>query len=102
MTSDLNKILDAVAKNMGMDQKAHEFAVLQIWPLVVSEAYKECSKAKAITYRGKAPWLRVHVSSGAMATELSFEREELLDKLNHYSTQTGIVLSGIDIKVGKV
>jgi predicted nucleic acid-binding Zn ribbon protein len=102
LTNDLNSILNTVAKNLGMDQKAREFAVLQLWPLVVPEAYKACSKAKAVTYRGKAAWLRVAVSSGAMATELSFEREELLEALNQYSPQTHIVLAGIELKVGKV
>jgi|GEM_PF-5107268 len=102
MSTDFNSILDTVAKNIGMDQKALEFALLQLWPLVVPEAYRTCSKAKAITHRGKAVWIRINVSSGAMATELSFEREELLDALNKYSPQTKITLAGIDIKVGKV
>jgi predicted nucleic acid-binding Zn ribbon protein len=103
MSNDLNSILNTVAKNLGMEQKAREFAVLQLWQLVVPEAYRACSKAKAVVYRGnKAPWLRVNVSSGAMATELSFEREELLEALNKYSPQTQIVLAGIDLKVGKV
>ncbi len=98
---DFNRLLEVVAKQLGLDKKAQEFGVLSLWKVVVPEAYRTSSEAASIYYKGKKAYLRIRVKHPTVATELGFEREALLKKINAYTAQTGIYLDGIELRVGR-
>jgi hypothetical protein len=101
MMQDFNSLLQVVVRNLGLDKKAREFGVLSVWKVVVPEAYRESTKADSIYYKGKKAYLRIKVKHPTVASELGFELESLLEKMNGYSAQTGIHLEGIELRVGR-
>ena len=98
---DFNSLLQMVAKNLGLDKKAQEFGLLSVWKVVVPEIYKSSTKADSVYYKGKKAYLRIKVQHPTVASELGFELEDLRQKLNRYTPQTGIHLEGIELRVGR-
>jgi hypothetical protein len=98
----LNTLLDVVARQMGLPEKARDLAALQLWPIIVPLAYQHSTQAQGVFRRGKAIFMRVAVKHPAVASELGFESENLVKALNHYSPQTGLVFEGIQLKVGNL
>jgi len=98
---DFNRLLEQVAKQLGLDKKAQEFGVLSVWKVVVPDAYRTSAKADSVYYKGHKAYLRVRVKHPTVATELGFELEELREKVNAYALQTGIHLEGIELRVGR-
>jgi hypothetical protein len=99
---EFNQLLQVVAQRLGLDKKTQEFGVLSVWNTIVPPAYQSKAQARSVFYKGKRAVLRVQVNHPITATELAFEREDLLSKLNRYTPQTGIHLSEIEFRVGSV
>jgi hypothetical protein len=95
---DLNRIIQRVAEALRLDSKAAEYAMLQVFEVVIPEQYKGKAKANRIYYKGKQAVLEVHVASPLIAQELGFERMTLLERMNTYSAQTGIRLNELIIR----
>ena len=101
MIEHFNRLLEQVAQQLGLDKKIQEFGVLSVWKVVVPDAYRTSTEADSIYYKGKKAYLRIRVKHPTVATELGFELETLLEKINAYAAQTGIYLDGIELRVGR-
>lgn len=101
LMQSFNQLLQQVAQQMGLHEKAKEFGVLHVWKTIVPQALQAHCRAESIYKKGNAYFLRVKVNSPSLASELSFELESLLEKINAYTPQTGIHLAGIELRVGK-
>jgi hypothetical protein len=97
---DFNQLLQHVAQQMGLHEKAKEFGVLHVWKVVVPKAFESQTRADSLYKKGNAYFLRVKVRTPSLASELAFELEDLLTKINAYTPQTGIHLAGIELRVG--
>ena len=100
--ASLQAIFPTVAKQIGFDKKLAELALLGAWQGIVGKPLSLYTKAIKIQQRGADKRLLVAVQNPSLATELSFQLRELLSKLNKLAPQTGIVLQGIDVKVGGI
>jgi hypothetical protein len=101
-TTALSDILPAVTQAMGWEAKVQELALLSLWPTVcapLNPAYAQKSQAWGVAKRGVKRLLQVSVEDALMASELNFAKEALLEGLNAYAPQTGLLLDGLDIKV---
>jgi hypothetical protein len=98
MMEELTRIIQRVAEALKLDSKAGEYAMLQVFDVILPSRYKGQAKANRIFYKGRNAILEVHVASPLMAQELSFERTSLLERMNTYSPQTGIALQDLIIR----
>jgi hypothetical protein len=95
---DLNRIIQRVAESLKLDSKAGEYAMLQVFEVILPTPYRGKAKANRIYYRGRKAILEVNVASPLIAQELGFERDTLLACMNTYSAQTGIALHDVVIR----
>jgi hypothetical protein len=100
--ASLQAIFPTVAKQIGWDKKLAELALMAAWAGIVGSPLAQQTKAIKIQQRGAEQRLLVAVQNPSLATDLSFKLRELLAKLNQLAPQTGIILQGIDVKVGGV
>ena len=100
--ASLQAIFPTVAKQIGFDKQLAELALLGAWQSIVGTPLSLYTKAIKVQQRGADKRLLVAVQNPSLATELSFQLRELLLKLNKLAPQTGIILQGIDVKVGGV
>ena len=100
--ASLQAIFPEVAKQIGFDKKLAELALLGAWNGIVGKPLSLNTKAIKVQQRGAEKRLLVAVQNPSLATELSFQLNQLLSKLNKLAPQTGITLQGIDVKVGGV
>ena len=95
-------VLGAVTKDLKLDERVREYALLKLWAALVGEPYAGCSKASKITRRGSETVLTVKVNDSAMASQMGFVLPQVQAKLNGYAAQTGIRVDRIMVQVGKV
>ena len=106
----LTEVLPEVVRDLNLEQKANDMAVLSLWPVVVPTELKPYARAirleRAKTKGGGAAseWgqlpkmtLWVGVNSASAASRLTFVQHEVLEKLNTYTEQTGIRVTDIRI-----
>ncbi len=98
--NSIGDILPAVGRELGLDNKVRELAVLALWEQVVPEAYRQTSRAVRLRREGCQWILDVRVANGPTATELAFERENIRERINAFTPQTGFAIARIEIGVG--
>lgn len=100
-------ILPDVTKSMGLDDKASELALFDVWQTVVQNKapqyakYTQASRVQTITTpqgQNKVKLL-VSVSDSMAASGLQFLCQELCLTMNQYSQETGIKLDSIELRV---
>lgn len=106
-TVSLGQVLPQVSRDLALDQKVRDFALVGLWDQVVGEikngeAYRKKTRAVKLTRRREATVLLVKVRDAATAGELSFLLEGIREKLNGYAPQTGRVVDVIDLKIGSL
>lgn len=113
----LSGLLPQVAQALRLDERAGELALLRLWPTVLQaeglEAYLEQSwplGVQALSGLKEAPsnkaesqtlqkTMVVAVTSPMVVSNLQFSSLALLNRLNAYSPQTGVVLKSLRFKV---
>jgi len=100
----LDSILPAVSETLGLKQKTAEFAILALWPVVLSrmglETILNRSKAYKLSVQGGKTTLRVRVSDAACAGDCTFVMDTVREALNQFSPQTGIRVDKIQVRIG--
>jgi hypothetical protein len=102
--TSLADILPAVCRDLALDHKVNELALLALWPSQVEKLSGAVaaaqSKAIRLKKQGNRTILVVKVASAALASELGFQAPALKEALNRFHPQTGIVLDQIQLSVG--
>ncbi len=105
----LADVLPGLYKDLKMDLKINEFALLALWPTVLTAemgptAEIACEHTKAIKIRrqGNKITLLVKVAHAVLASELTFHTMPLLSALNAYTPQTGLKVDQIQWMVGSL
>jgi hypothetical protein len=93
----LTNILPQVVRDLNLEQKAHDMAVLSLWPVVVPADLKPYTRALRLERSKSKITLWVAASSSAAASRLTFVQHQILVQLNTYAPQTGITLSELRI-----
>jgi hypothetical protein len=96
----LTDILPQVVRDLNLEQKAHDMAVLSLWPLVVPSELKPYTRAVRLERSKSKITLWVSATSSAAASRLTFVQHQILATLNSYAPQTGTVLSDLRITQG--
>lgn len=96
----LGDVLSQVSRDLALDQKVNEMALLTLWAQVVEVPLRDRSLALRLLNRNGNKILRVKVKDAATAGELSFQIEAICEKLNQFEPQTGIRVAGLEIKIG--
>lgn len=100
----LGDVLPGLYQELEMDKKVNEFALLSLWPQVLtgilgSDIAMQTQAVKLKKTAGKTV-LHIKVSSAPMASEISFYTKALQDALNAYTPQTGIKVDRLELRVG--
>ena len=96
----LERLLNKVSHEMGLEQKANELALLRLWDRCVAERFRGSTKAVKVLKKSGQKRLLVQVAHAALASDLSFSLEACCQALNQYTAQTGIRLDKIELRVG--
>ncbi|HEY9686030.1 MAG TPA: DUF721 domain-containing protein [Coleofasciculaceae cyanobacterium] len=102
--TSLADILPAVCRDLALDRKVNELALLALWPkqveMLAGAVAASQSKAIRLKKQGDRTILVVKVASATLASELGFQVPALKDALNRFHPQTGIMLDQIQLSVG--
>lgn len=98
--SSLADVLPQVSRDLDLDRKVGEMAMVRLWDEIIGESMAQRSRALKIMKRGNKSVLMVRVRDAATAGDLTFKLEAIREKLNSYTPQTGWVIDGIDLKIG--
>lgn len=101
-TVPLSSVLPQVSRDLALDDKIKEFALVGLWDSVVDPRYRTRTRAVKVYKRGNETVLQVRVKDAATAGELSFSLGALRDTLNGYAPQTGRTIAAIDLKIGSL
>jgi hypothetical protein len=96
----LSKILPQVSRDLDLDSKVGEMALLSLWTTVVGGPLSARTRATRLLKRNGTNVLQVRVKDAATAGELSFLIDTLVSRLNSFAPQTGCRVAGIDLKIG--
>lgn len=97
--SNLSDILPAVGRELGLDNKVRELAVLALWEQVAPETCRRASRAIRLRQEGRRWIMDVHVADGPTASELAFHLEDIRRRINGFSVQTGFEIAKIDLGI---
>jgi hypothetical protein len=104
--SSLGDVLPGLYRDLDMDKKVNEFALLGLWPSLVQTFLGVSGAAQTRAFRlrkqGYQTVLMVKVSNAALASELSFQLMHLKEALNGYTPQTGLTVDRIQLMVGSL
>jgi hypothetical protein len=102
--TSLADILPAVCRDLALDRKVNELALLALWPkqveMLSGAVVAAQTKAVRLKKQGNRTILVVKVASAALASELGFQVPGLKEALNRFQPQTGILLDQIQFSVG--
>jgi hypothetical protein len=102
--ASVSDVLNRVCESLRFDEKVGEMALLTLWKdqlqRVMGEYAVRSTKAVRIKRSGEQVILQVYVLNASLASELGLLLPDLLQKLNAYSPQTGVLLSHISLTVG--
>ncbi|MBY0403193.1 MAG: DUF721 domain-containing protein [Cyanobacteria bacterium] len=96
------QVLPQVTKDLALDKKAGEMAMLNVWEECLPRSLKEKTIANRLFQRGSQTVLQVRVKNAAVASELSFHIESMKASMNSFSTQTGWKVDHIELKIGSL
>lgn len=88
----ISEIIPIVKGNLGIENQLKLSAIKEIWPLITS--FKIAEKSYP-AYFDKENNLVIAVKSGPLATELSFQKIILLNKLKEATKNTNITFKDI-------
>lgn len=102
--ASLADVLPVLYRDLDMDKKVNEFALLALWPamatsLIGSEGAAQ-TRAVGLRKQGARTILQVRVANAALASELSFHLPAIQTALNGYAPQTGLRVDRIQLNTG--
>ncbi len=102
--SSLTDLLPAFSRDIGLERKVNEMALLALWisqvTIVAGPEAAEQSRATRLKKQGNQVLLQVKVSNAALASELGFHLPAIREGLNRFSPQTGLMVDRIQLSVG--
>ncbi len=98
LMSSVSQVLPQVGKDLRLDERAQEWAVLSLWSRIVDGPFQTTTRASRLRPKGGQNTLTVQVNSATVAAELSFYLEQYRQKLNEYQPQTGLNVQRIEIR----
>jgi hypothetical protein len=100
----LSDVLPGLYRDLDMDKKVNEFALLRLWPQLVASLTTPAAAAQTRAIRLKKQGVRtvlmVKVANAVLASELTFQILPLKDAINGYKAQTGLTIDQIQFLVG--
>ncbi len=98
----LANLLEAVSRELGLERKVQEYALLSLWREVVPVSFRDSTQAVGLKTQGRESVLQVTASDGPTASALSFHLDVLRERLNAFYPQTGVTVTRITLGVGRV
>ncbi len=93
-------ILPTVGRQLKLDQKVQEWAVLSLWEQIVDNPFKTRSRAVRIRSQRGQNCMTVLAANSAVASELTFYLEEYQNRLNRFAADTRLPVHRIEVKLG--
>lgn len=104
--SSLAEILPTLCRDLDIDKKVNELALLALWPrqveAVAGAVAAAQSKAVRLKKQGDRLILVVKVANAALASELGFHVPVIKEALNRFKPQTGLAIDQIQLSVGTI
>ena len=97
-TLSVSQILPEASRQMGLDRKAREWSICQLWERI-AEPFRTMTYARQVTQQGDQNILKVEVFDSVTASGLQYQLPQLMKQLNQYAPQTGMTVDKIDIQV---
>jgi hypothetical protein len=96
--TSVSHVLPQVGKELRLNERAQEWAVLSLWTRIIDEPFQATTRASRLRPKGGLYTLTVLVNSATVAAELSFFLEQYRQKLNEYRAETGLSVHRIEIR----
>lgn len=100
--SAVGDVLTTISQQLQVEERMKTWSVLSLWKEVTPAPFCDRSEARRVVEKQGKPQLEVWVQDATTASLLSFQVPKLLKALNQYAPQTGITLTGIQLRVGPV
>jgi predicted nucleic acid-binding Zn ribbon protein len=82
----LGAAIEALVRSLGIGGKLKEYELVEVWPGIVGERIAQISHVESVE-RGVAT---IRVSAAPWRTELSFRKQEILEKI-HAEMQSKVI-----------
>ncbi|MCK7521090.1 MAG: DUF721 domain-containing protein [Ignavibacteriales bacterium] len=77
----MNFIIERLNKSLGVEKKLNEIALLNMWPEIVGNMFKNKSKALSVMKKGGYDVILVSVANSVVSQELYLHKRDIVNKL---------------------